>query len=196
MKYIGNILSNNKIDDDPLYNIVKSKEELIDGIPTLIIGWEKVNQIYSNVKILDWNIEKDVYWTFGKRERRNQMEKDIAKFKKLAMAKLSTSITYTFLNILTANNEIKGRLFSSLISSEEKIVYINNDMLYIYYSNSKKVLGISLRDIEYGKGNIKKLFSILYSNGAIRIIKDKEDVPFELRFSLKNSSYTIPYLYS
>lgn len=196
MRFIGNIVTDSKIEDVELFNVVKDINDIIDGIPTLIIGWEKVNKYFDGVKILEWEVKPNIYWTFGKRERRNQLERDMVRFKKLAMNKLSKKVKYTFLNILTANKDIKTRLFNSLMDSSAKTVYILNNLLYCCYSESGKVVGISLRDIEYGGGDVKKIFSVLYSNKSVKMIKDKEDVPFEVKNPLKNNLYVIPYIYT
>ena len=53
MKKIGNIISLAKPENfSPLYNVVKNYEDKIDGIPTLIIGWENAKKYIPDVNIL------------------------------------------------------------------------------------------------------------------------------------------------
>lgn len=194
MKYIANILTETKFEDNGFYNVVKSKDDIVEGIPTLIIGWGFAHTLYPEAKILEWEIKDNIYWTFGKRERRSQMEKDILKFKKVAMNKLIKSVKYKFFNVLTEEKGDKVTFFNSIKEPSEKHIYIANDLMYIYYDGTKEVIGVSLRDIEYGGGDKKKFFSVIYQNPYIKVIKDKEDISFEMKYSLKNNLYVIPYL--
>ena len=57
MKYIANILTNG-IFEDELYNVTSKKGDLIDGIPTLVIGWEFYKKRYSNANILESKIDE------------------------------------------------------------------------------------------------------------------------------------------
>ena len=70
MRKIGNILTTEKYDDDPLFNVVNDINKIDASLPTLIIGWEKAKEIFPDASILDWKINDKWFWTFGKRKRR------------------------------------------------------------------------------------------------------------------------------
>lgn len=193
MKHIGNILTESKFDDVELFNVVKDAESLEQGIPTLMIGWEKYAKNCPNVSILDWRIDDLNYWTFGKRERRSQMERDIERFKKTAMSRLTKAVKYSFFNVLTEPKEDKKSFFESMKDNGEKTMYVTNDMIYLYYKGNNEIKGVSLRDIEYGGGNKKRVFATLYGNPSV---KDVKDAPYEIRNALKNNLYIMPYLFS
>ena len=72
MKFIANILTDKPFTNAELYNVVSDKNNLIDGIPTLVIGWEYTKKMFNNANILDWEIDRNTYWTYGKREKRNK----------------------------------------------------------------------------------------------------------------------------
>lgn len=192
MVYIGNIITDNKIDNIILYNIVKKPEDIIKGLPTLIIGYKKVKTIYSNFSMLDWKIDDNVYWTYGRRERGERYYDDLERFKDLCFNNMLKSVKYCNFNILTASVKHKKRLFNFLKDNTKKTVYIENDMVYIYNDN-KCVIGFSLRDIEYCGGNKKKVLSLLLNN---KVISSKEVFNNEFSYSLKNIPYIIPYLYN
>lgn len=196
MKYIGNIFTSVRLDNVDYYNVVDDKEKLIDGIPTLIIGWSSVKSLYPNADIMDWKIDNNTYWTFGKRERREKMELDIPKFKKLTRDCLTKKIRYMFFNILTEKNENKERLYNSLKDSDKKTVYIDENMVYILYDSKNKVIGISLRDIEYIGGNIDKLLSVIKSNDSIKFLDNSCISVKKLKYLFKNNLYIIPYVLS
>ena len=99
MKKIANILTDGIFDNDGLYNVVKTKDELIEGIPTLVIGWEKTKSLFPTACIIERKINDDTYWTWGSRERRQVMEKDIAVFRRLALKRFTKSIKYVFLSL-------------------------------------------------------------------------------------------------
>ena len=191
MKFIGNIVTDTRIDLPKLYNIVRKKEDIIKDIPTLIIGYKKVNDLYDNFSMLDWEIEYNVYWTYGRRERGERYLDDIERFQQLCFNKMVKSIKYYLFNVLIEGVDKKKRFFEFLKNDTPKTVYINNDMAYIY-SENKHVVGISLRDIEYCGGNKKKTLSILLKN---KVINSNEVFMNNFLYDLKNIPYIIPYLY-
>lgn len=194
MRFLGNILTSGVVKNSEFYNVAKTKDELIDGIPTLIIGWSSAKEMYPNLKILDWKVDDLTYWTFGKRERRDRMEEDLEKFKKETMNHVIKSIKYKFVNLLTVSDNKKKRLFELIKDSSKKIVFVNNDMMYIYHDGFDYVIGFSLRDIQYECGTVKKIFNIIENSENIELAKDKEIITYAMRRSLKDKLYLIPYL--
>ena len=57
MNYLANIYTKSKIDIEPFFNIVDDENKLIDGIPTLIIGWDSVKSLYGDINILDKKVK-------------------------------------------------------------------------------------------------------------------------------------------
>jgi hypothetical protein len=158
MKYIANILSDEQFSDTELYNIVKEKKDLVPGIPTLIIGWDRVKEMYPNASIIEWKISDNVFWTYGKYERRDKYEATVKNFQDLAFKKFIEKLDYVFYDVLTSPDRFNSFLMS-LLSETKKTIYITGDMLYIYYAGTKKVIGISLRDCDYLDETLKKRYS-------------------------------------
>jgi hypothetical protein len=69
---VANIVSNNNINVSEEFNVVKSMDEIIHGLPTLIIGFDYVNKNYPDFNILDIELEPNLYWTVKKTERRDE----------------------------------------------------------------------------------------------------------------------------
>ena len=69
---VANIVSNNNINVSEEFNVVKSMDEIIHGLPTLIIGFDYVNKNYPDFNILDIELEPNLYWTVKKTERRDK----------------------------------------------------------------------------------------------------------------------------
>lgn len=196
LKSIANILTNKPFNDKELFNIVDDKGKLISDIPTLVIGWEFTKSLYPEADILDWEIRPGLYWTFGKREKRNRYEEDIKVFKTQSLKSFLKSVNYHFINVLTAEKEEKNSFFKDIENPKGAYFYIYNNMLYMYKGEGSDIYGISLRDIEYGGGNVKKLFSMIYRNRSNVIIDNKEDFSLETKMALRNYTYVIPYLFS
>ena len=123
MNYLANIYTKSKIDIEPFFNVVDDENKLIDGIPTLIIGWDSVKSLYGDINILDKKVKDNIYWTFGKRERRNVMEVDVQKFKRKAMSIVSNNVKYKFFNILTAKNDKKKSFYALLKDTRHKTIH-------------------------------------------------------------------------
>lgn len=196
MNYLANIYTKSKLELEPFFNIVDDENKIIDGIPTLIVGWDSVKSLYGEVNILEKKVKNNVYWTFGKRERRNIMEVDLQRFKKDSVSMATKFVKYRFFNILTAENEKKRGFYTMLKDSRHKTVFSFNNMLYIYVEGTNTVVAISLRDVEYVGGDIKKIFSTLYNNKFVKVANDDELKSTNAKFFFKDNIYLIPYIFS
>ena len=196
MKYLANILTTENFDDKTYYNVVSGEENLIDGIPTLIVGWERAKQLFPDASILNWKINDDTYWTYGKRVRRENNERDIKRFKELVINRAVKNIEYWFFNVLTADKEEKIRFNIILSDSRVKYALISNNMLYVYFPETSEVTGVSLSDIEYSGMDSSKLLRKIKNNPAVKIVNERDFVSFETRELIKNKKYMIPYLSS
>ena len=196
MRYLGNIVTDSRINNLEHYNVVKTIDKVISDIPTLIVGYHKTISIYgNNFSILDWKIGDNIYWTYGRRERGDRFLEDIEKFKTLCLNYMIKTVDYRLFNILLESVDRKKEFLSYIKDKKDKIVYIDDDMVYLYEDN-KHVMGFSLRDIEYSGGNKKKILSILLSDEKNKVLNSKDVFNNEFNITLKNKPYIIPYLYS
>lgn len=186
---IANIYTTSKFDNE-LYNITDKTESLINGIPTLIIGWGNAKRLYPGADILDWKINDKTYWTFGKRERRSEYETRVEKFLEIAINELDNSVAYRYINVLTASKEEKNALFNKFINDSKKSVLKYYDMLYLTEYGYNVVYGISLRDIDYEGKDRNCIINLIKKNKSVVYVEDDEcGVCNEIVSKLKNKVY-------
>ena len=197
MKYIANILTDEPFNEAELYNVVRDSKDLIPDIPTLIVGWERTKSEYPDASIIEWKVTDNVYWTYGKYERRDKYEANVKNFQDLSFKKFVDSLEYVFYDVLISTAEKLDSFLSSLASGAEKTIYVTGDMMYIYYSGTNKVVGLSLRDCDYLEDTLKKrIFSDIYNSKTINLLKNNDEISREVRFKAKGRAYILPYLYS
>ena len=195
MKFIANILTEKSFSDGELYNVVNKKEDLIKGIPTMVIGWSFTHELYPEANIIDWKIDDSTYWTFGKREKRSVYETRLEKFREIAFLSFTKSVKYENLNMMTASNEEKNRVMEDVFSEEGVKFYYANGMSYIYLPKENIVYGISLREIDYIGKNAKEFLSSIYKSENIEGVS-ADSLTAEVKFAFRNCHYIIPYLMS
>lgn len=196
MKFIANILTNKPFSNNELYNVVDDVNKLISDIPTLVIGWEYTKKLYPNASILEWMIDQNTFWTYGKREKRNKYEENIEKFRQLALNRFIKSVKYKFFSLLTSSNAEKESILKVINSEKGSNIYISYDMVYIFSRENNDVIGFSLRDIDYIGKDRKDILSKIYRNKNNTIIDVKEELSWDTKNALRNCGYVIPYLYA
>lgn len=194
MKFIANILTDEPFSSDGIYNVVKENTLLVPGIPTLIIGWEKTKAEYPNASIIEWEVSDNVFWTYGKYEKRERYEENIKRFKELSIKKLLETVKYVFYDVILCGESKFNSFLAKLADSGKKTAYIFNEMLYICFSDDV-VIGLSLRDCEYAfPDSKKKILSVIYSSNTVTLLKNNENIPRETRYRFKDNLFIIPYL--
>ena len=197
MKYIANILTDEPFAEAELYNVVRDSNSLAPDIPTLIIGWEKTKELYPNASIIEWKVAENVYWTYGKYERRDKYETNVTKFQDLAFKKFIDSLEYVFYDVLGSDSRRFDSFILSLGNGIKKTIYVSGDMMYIYYDMRHKIIGLSLRDCDYIDETYKKrIFSAIYNNQSVNLLKNNDAISKEVRFKARGRAYILPYLYS
>ena len=197
MKYIANILTEEPFAEAELYNVVRDNDSLVPDIPTLIVGWDKTKELYPDASIIEWKVTDNVYWTYGKYERRDKYEVNVKKFQDLAFKKFIESLEYVFFDVLVSNPSRFDSFIASLGDGATKTIYVSGDMMYVYYDNRHKIVGLSLRDCDYVDETYKKrIFSTIYNNQSVNLLKNNDAISKEVRFKARGRAYILPYLYS
>lgn len=195
--YLGNIVSETPIRENKLFNITNSLTNIDREIPTLIIGWDFSKRIFSGgtkLSILDKKIDKNTNWTFTKKEKRVDFEKDMSFFMKDTIKSIETRVKYQYINVLTASySEIK-KIVKKLSSQDVNYIYINkNSFVYAYLGDV--IIGLDLNFIDFLSIDRKKIYRLLYSNKNEVFFND-DFLSIEVRENIDNNQKIIPYLFA
>lgn len=196
MKEIGYIVSKNKLTNImPCIKVVTSYRSIEDkSKPILIIGLEEAKKHASSFSILEKQIDANLFWTFGKREKRSDHEKDIEKFQEHVLKEALSSIKYFYFNILSIKRGKLRNIINILDNSDEKIFYCDKNMIYMYYQNY--ILGLSLDVLEYVGIRQKKITDLIRRNPKNKIFYCDYKFNYKIKKIIDSKHYIAPYFLS
>jgi hypothetical protein len=112
---VANIVSNNKINVSEDFNVVKSMDEIIHGLPTLIVGFDYMDKHYPDFNILDRKVSENLYWTFKKTERRDKHDEDLTWFMVNSYNDLIKDISYVFIDPLQYKTKVLLKILRKIL---------------------------------------------------------------------------------
>lgn len=148
---LGNIVDvneNNKY--DPMFNRVSSYSNIIEGIPTLIIGMDSAKEILSDFSILN-RLNGDIWWTFSKKERRSDNVEDIRKFKEKVLKRHLSKVKYEYVNFTCYPIDKIKNFIRYVKGGDKKLCLLTKDsrFIFIYSEKYNTVWGLSLSLCDY-----------------------------------------------
>ena len=192
---LANIVSTNTPNVSDKFNVVKTMDEIIHGLPTLIIGYDYVNKHYPDFDITNICLGPDLYWTFKRSERRDKYDEDLYWFISKVYVDLIKDISYVFVDPIQYNKKTLIKIIKKIKSLENRVSYINNEMVYIY--GDKLIFGVDLKLLKYMsidtdkiKNKIKQISTVFLDDKKI-LIEYKKSVGI-----LGDQVRYIPYLHS
>lgn len=193
MGYIGNIITKSKLEISSFFNVTSGFNNIDINIPTLIVGWGEVKVLFPDQNILESQITNNISWTFSKREKRHQFEKDIVNFTSSAIKKVNENVKYSFFNFILASQDKRNR-FISYVQAGNCSLYYNSRFLYVYNIKDSHTIGISLTDLEYIGINTEDFICILTKNNNNIICDNLKCVDANSYNLIKDNTKIIPYL--
>jgi len=192
---VANIVTNSNINIDKYFNVVGTLDEIVQGLPTLVIGWDIVKTINPDADFVDKKLSEEIFWTFKKTERRDIFEEDLYNFIIYSYGKLIKNIDYKFIDLISYSETELKNTFKFIKKLKKVVGYKYKNMLYIYGENT--IYGIDIKLVDYVGYNVDETlnkiisyFTVFLENEEILIeYKDIIDV-------LNNEVKYIPYLYS
>jgi hypothetical protein len=192
---IANIVSTSKVEAPEEFNVVQSVNEIIDGLPTLIIGYDIVNNLYPDFDIINISLGENKYWTFKRTEKRDKYESDLKWFISKVYADLTNDLSYVFVDPIQYRRKTLIKIIKKIYSLKDPISFLNEQMLYVY--GDTFIFGIDLKllafmgvDTDKIKTRIKAISSVFLSDAKI-LIEYKKNIE-----ALENKVRYLPYLYS
>ena len=191
---IANILSTTKIEAPEDFNIVKSSSDLIDGLPTLIVGYDYVNKHYQDFDITNIKLEPNLYWTFKKTEKRDKFDEDLRWFIRKVYEDLTDKLIYLFVDPIQHKPKTLRKIVKKILSLNDVITYKHNEMFYVYSDNL--IFGIDLKLLKYLGFNTDKIKEKIKSISDVFLIDDEILIGYKKCIeTLNNRVRYIPYLY-
>jgi hypothetical protein len=194
MKF-ANIVTNTQINVSHDFNVVESMDQIIHGLPTLIVGFDIADKLYPNYDVGYKKITDNIYWTTKRSENRDKHNFELEWFKFFVYNELVKNISYIFVDPIQYNRKSFLKILKKIYHSSNKISYQHNEMIYIYTDGY--IFGIDLKLLKYIGLNESKIkdkiikLSSVFLGGSDIFIEYKniiEDLDNQVRF--------LPFLYS
>ena len=192
---IANIVSTSKVEVPEEFNVVNSVNEIIDGLPTLIIGYDIVNNLFPDFDIINISLGENKYWTFKRTEKRDKYEADLKWFISKVYSDLTNDISYVFVDPIQYKGKTLIKIIKKIYSLKDPIAFLNEQMLYVYgesfiFGIDLKLLGFMGVDTDKIKTRINAISRVFLQESKI-LIEYKKNIE-----ALDNKVRYLPYLYS
>lgn len=191
---IANIVSVDKIATPQEFNVVSSIDDIIVGLPTLVIGYNYVNKHYPNFDIGETLISDNLYWTFKRTEKRDKHSEDLNWFILKVYGDLLIKLSYIFVDPIQYNSKTLVKIIRKILNIKNKTCYLTGSMVYIY--GHEYIFGIDLKLLEFVGLNINKTMSKIRLT-CDTLLTDDNVADLKADFQIfPNVSKYIPYLFS
>ena len=196
MRIIGYIVTKNKLENVlSCIKVVSSYRSIEDkSKPILIIGLEEAKKHASSFSILEKRLGENLFWTFGKREKRTDYEKDVEKFQEFVLKCALNEIKYFYLNVLTIKYEKIKKLLRIIRNNDLKTFYVDKKMIYMFYNDY--ILGLSVDIIEYLGVRKRKVLDMLHKNENNKVFYNDFQFNYKIKKIIETKKYITPYFLS
>lgn len=192
---IANIVSNQKVNISQEFNVVDSMDDVIHGLPTLILGFDYVNKHYPDFDVMSRKLGDNLYWTVKRTEKRDKYEEDLSWFVTKVLTDLISEISYVFVDPIQYNSRTIRKVIRKFHSMQNKITYQNGQMLYIY--DEKIIFGVDLKLLKYIGLDYNKIKEKIIRKSKVFLTNDKILIEYKKTVTeLDNQVRYIPYLFS
>lgn len=192
---LGNIVTNSEIKVSEIFKVVKSIEQIDKRLPTLIVGFDLICELYPYFNILEFQVDKNIYWTFKRTEKRDKFDEDLSNFTTIVYKRLINEVKYIHIDFLLYKPKQLRKILRKIISGENVISVKYKNNVFIYLENL--IFGLDLELLRFMKVNVDKILtkinlkSLKFLDGDSIFIDYKREVML-----LNGKEYYLPLLYS
>lgn len=194
MKF-ANIVTKTQINISQDFNVVESMDEIIHGLPTLIIGFDLTDKLFPNYDVGEIKVADNIYWTTKRTENRDKYNFEFEWFKYFVYHELVKNINYIFVDPIQYNKKSFIKILRKIYNLKNKISYHHKDMLYIYGDGF--VFGVDLKLLKYMGLNIDKIKNKIIKISSVFLSYDDIFIEYKnIIEDLENQVRFLPFLYS
>ena len=184
---IANIVSTINITVSDDFNVVMALDDIIQGLPTLIIGWDYIKKNFPDYDIIDRNLGNNIFWTFKPTEKRDLYQQDLYNFINSTYKNLLVKVKYYFIDPFTLTRKQVRKIVQKILTSNDKISYLFDNM----------IIGINLEMLEFMGLNTDKIVSKIKSSDGIFLDKDLIFIEYKDKVEMLDGKVRfLPLLYS
>ena len=126
-------------------------------VPTLIIGWDKVQNLFPEQNKLISKIDENLYWTYSSSENLTKSKSDIKSFLEFSIKKFFNKKLITFDYII--DGELKSFIANNINPKVSSYIYFHKNACYIH--NINETYAISLSSLEFSGKDVKRIMTSL-----------------------------------
>lgn len=192
---IANIVSTSKVDCPEEFNVVNSIDNIIDGLPTLIIGYEVVDKLFPDFDVFNISLGEDKYWTFKRTEKRDKYEADLKWFISKVYTDLTNQLIYVFVDPIQYRGKTLIKIVRKIYSLKDPIAFLNKQMLYVYGDGF--IFGIDLKLLAFMGVNTEKIKTKIKNITGVFLDEPNLIIDYKKNLeALGGKVRYLPYLYS
>jgi len=196
---IANIVSETKINIGPEFNVVSLEDEIIfKNLPTLIIGYETVCDLYGkeNINVLKRKINENIFWTFKRNVKRILYDPDIEDFIRHSYKTYVDRISYIDVDVIQFPTKKLIKITKKILELTDIISYkTDNNIIYLYSKNI--IFGVDLNILKYVGFNIEKIERKIKEKSMVFLTGKEILIEYSNHLErLENDLKYLPFLYS
>ena len=191
---IGNIVYEDKIKLDSKFNKIDSIDDIIPGLPTLIVGINNAKSFTDKVSYLDRRISDDTFWTFNRTEKRDLFEEDLFYFIEFSYNYLLKDIKFDFIDLILCDTEKINLVFKEINNTNNVITFHHQNMVYTYIKD--RIYGFDLRQVEYIGKSVKNFMKTIKDMSDVFLLDEKILIEYKKELYMFNDEIKyVPLIY-
>ncbi len=125
------------------------------SVPTLILGWSKVKEMFPEQSILSSKIKDNLFWTFSLNEKEEKNKSDIKSFLEYSIKKFFHKKSISYDSII--DGELREFLLKNINREVRSFIYFHKNVCYIH--NESDTYAISISSLNFIGKDSKKILT-------------------------------------